>query len=165
VRYKGGQSYEDSDFDGYMCLAPGPFIWLVIAYLMRAYVVLAMSMANKANRFELIDLVYPQLYWLAIDALASLPAMAVVIAYGMRKPKAGSLPRKIWKNGKALLLVSASASTLVAGANLIQTGGDHISGPILLCVAAWSIWFLMGSNRVHDTFLDFPVPADDKKDD
>ncbi|MGB1833515.1 MAG: DUF2919 family protein, partial [bacterium] len=47
-------------------------------FLMRPYVVLLVSVTNRSNRMEFIELVYPDRLWLAIDTVAALPAVILV---------------------------------------------------------------------------------------
>ena len=57
-KYLAGHHYGLNDFDKHMCLQPGLVIWLVIAFLMRPYIVMVMSFAQMGNRMGTIDLVY-----------------------------------------------------------------------------------------------------------
>ena len=87
-KYLAGHHYGLNDFDKHMCLQPGLVIWLVIAFLMRPYIVMVMSFAQMGNRMGTIDLVYPDRIWFAVDALAALPAVLVVVVSWMRRPGA-----------------------------------------------------------------------------
>ena len=158
-KYLAAEHYTLNDFDKYTCLAPGVVLWLVIGFLMRPYLVMAMSFSQRGNRMGTIDLVYPDRIWFAIDALAALPAVVVIGAYIFRKPQAQAVFRKIWRSGRAWLLASSSANALVAVAGLVMTISSRTTllSPILLCISGWCLWYLIASRRVRDVFGDFPA--------
>ena len=164
MKYRGADSYGFNDFDRHMCLKPGVWTWLVVAFLMRPYVVIAISFANKGDRMGLIDMIYPDRIWLAIDTLAALPAVAMVLAYALRSPSAGRRIRWLWGSGRALLMLSAGANAVVALASLILGNDERaaVLSPSLLCVSAWSLWYLISADRVKDAFGDFPATPDEE---
>ena len=98
-KYLAGGSYRFNDFDKYMCLSLGTIAWVVILFLMRPYVVLLVSMTNHSNRMEFIDLVYPDRLWLAIDTVAAIPAVILVVVTFLRRPNAAGSVKAIWKRG------------------------------------------------------------------
>lgn len=163
-QYRGAQNYDAGDFDRWMCLLPGVATWIVIVFLMRPYVVMAMSFANRTDRMGLIDLIYPERFWFALNALAALPAIAVVVAYLRRRPEAGKWPRRVWANGRIWLIASAVANLVVALVAIVlaPSQGAGIVLPLMVCGAAWTLWYLVVAHRVRDTFMDFPT-ADDEK--
>ena len=157
-KYLAGHHYGLNDFDKHMCLQPGLVIWLVIAFLMRPYIVMVMSFAQMGNRMGTIDLVYPDRIWFAVDALAALPAVLVVVVSWMRRPGARALVRRAWHNGRAWLLTSSVANASVAVMSLVlsESSRTTIVSPILLVLSVWCLWFLWVSRRVRDVFADFP---------
>ena len=128
-----------------MCLSLGTIAWVVILFLMRPYVVLLVSMTNHTNRMEFIDLVYPDRLWLAIDTVAAIPAVILVVVTFLRRPNAAGSVKAIWKRGRTLLLGSAALNGIVAAAALALANSHNVSivSPILLCLSAWSLWYLL----------------------
>lgn len=163
-KYLAGASYNFSDFDKYMCLSLGTVAWVVILFLMRPYVVLLVSVTNRSNRMEFIELVYPDRLWLAIDTVAALPAVILVAVTFLRRPNAASWVKALWKKGRTLLLASAVLNAIVAMAALALADSHKVSivSPVLLCFSAWSLWYLLMSKRMRDVFYDFPVEEDPK---
>ena len=147
-----------------MCLSLGTVAWVVILFLMRPYVVLLVSVTNRSNRMEFIELVYPDRLWLAIDTVAALPAVILVAVTFLRRPNAASWVKAVWKKGRHLLLASAVLNAIVAMAALALADSHKVSivSPVLLCFSAWSLWYLLMSKRMHDVFYDFPVEEDPK---
>lgn len=145
-----------------MCLGLGHWAWLVIAFLMRPYLVIGMSLTNRGDRMELLNLVYADRLWLSIDTLAALPAVMVAIAYARRKPGAPAWVRRLWRSGRVALLSSAGLNALVAAASLFHSTNVQPSfvSPLLLCISLWCLWYLVVAKRVHDAFNDFPNPHD-----
>ena len=147
-----------------MCLSLGTVAWVVILFLMRPYVVLLVSVTNRSNRMEFIDLVYPDRLWLAIDTVAAIPAVILAVVTFLRRPNAADSVKAIWKRGRTLLLGSAALNGVVAAAALALANSHNVSivSPILLCLSAWSFWYLLVSKRMRDVFGDFPVEEEPK---
>jgi len=161
----GAPEYPLSAYDAHFCLKPGLVLWLVIAFLARAYVVTIVSFTRRAgSRMELIDLVYSHRATLALAALAALPAVACVYAYVRRAPGAQPRDRALWHAGRWLLLASALVNlgvvTIPVAQHLAQVEGWRL---LELVVSAWVLIYLAVSRRVRQTFAEYPeTPQEDR---
>ena len=101
----------------------------------------------------------PGLYSHPLLLVASIPALLVLVAVLRRIATGGALPRAIWRAGRWLLCLAAVfdiALTLV----LADFRADRISAiQIAVVIAdAYIVAYLLRSERVRDTFADFPAP-------
>jgi len=148
--------YPASAYDDNLCLKISLETWVVILFLIRPYVILVLSLANKRDRMGLIYSFYPSTSGLPLAAAAALPAVLLLIAWVKRKPGAHAAVRWIWQHGKALLL----ASTLLnIGIVLQPLMGEEdklsMTGWAQLAACMASIVYLLTAERVKDTFRDF----------
>ena len=159
--YRRNLTLEDLDEHG--CLKPTFGLWLVTVYLSRHVVLLLLGAASSFANFTYgqtgadYSVVFSHPWFLA----ASAPALAVLFAAVRRTPSAPQLVRTVWKAGRLLLMLAASLDLALLGVLAgfggltIQTG--HIAQGFfdLLCLR-----YLTGTNRVRDTFADFPGAKD-----
>lgn len=140
-------------------------MWLIFLFLLRAYVVLILSIANMGDRTGLIDLVYPDRLMMSLSALAGVPAALLVYAWMKRNPGAPPHVRNIWGKGRAILAVSALLNICVIffpawmwTAHTTQPG-DWVQFVIALMI----VIVVYSSSYIRDCFNDFPddtIPAD-----
>ena len=153
--------YPLSAYDKYICLDVSVGLWLVIAFLMRPYVIVVMSVANRRDPMGLIDVFYADRSHLALGALAAIPAVLLFIAWNKRKPGASASVRALWHRGRALLTASAVLNAVIAVLPLVhgRAGGIDYLGVVQLALCGWILVYLYDSERVRDTFADFPEEA------
>ncbi len=157
------KNYTFDDFDKYASLKFNATIWIVIAFLIRPYVVVVSSLANRSNRMEFINLVYSDFKFLSMSALAALPAILLIYAWARREPGVPQHVKHIWKVGKILLLVSTLGNAVIAIVTLLQGNAYRFEYAALvqLIISGLIVVYLFRSQRVKDAFADFPKPAAD----
>jgi hypothetical protein len=154
-----------SRYDKNLCLKPNITIWLIFLFLLRAYVVLIISIVNMSDRTGLIDLVYPERLTMSLGALAGIPAALLVYAWIQRKPGAPQYLRNIWGKGRAFLAVSALLNACVMFIPL-WIGTVHTIPPrdwAQFAIALLIVIAIYSSSYIRDFFNDFPsdkVPAE-----
>jgi hypothetical protein len=153
--------YPLSAYDKYVCLDMSVGMWLVIAFLLRPYLIVIISLANRQDRMGVIDMFYADRSHLALGALAAIPAVLVFIAWNKRKPGASAFARALWHRGRALLAVSAVLNAVIGLLPLLEgrPGGMDYFGVVQLVLCGWILVYLHDSERVRDTFADFPEEA------
>ena len=158
--------YSFSDYDKHMALKMDFNMWLVIAYFLRPIIVKAANFSLKGGSVPgasgLKDMLYPDDFGFFIALAVTIPAVLVLFAYAKRKPGASTFIRRIWSNGAILLMVTAGLNMAIVVLPLV-TGSIHHLGAYgwgQLAVAVFIFWYLLASQRVKDTFADFPVEAE-----
>lgn len=156
------EKYPFSAYDKYLCLKPDVSIWLVLAFLLRPYVVIFLSIVNRKDAMGLINLVYFDRLAMILAAIAAIPAIFVVYAFIKRVPDAPDKVRWIWQHGRELLLVSSFLNILVVFLPLLTGLAREVStvGWAQFGISAYIIYYLFTEQRVRDTFADFPQPAE-----
>lgn len=151
------KTYPASAYDDKLNLKPGIGLWMAIVFLIKPYLVMLISFANRSNRTELIYIFYAHDGTLAIAELASLPAIAIFVAWIYRQPGANGVVRWIWRNGRNLLMTSTLLNALL----LVMSTDWHLEelkffSVLQLVLSVFIFFYLWTSGRVRDTFNDFP---------
>ena len=104
------------------------------------------------------DMVYPDGFEHFLGCLAAFPVIIVIIAYAKRKPGASDFIKKLWRNGANFLAAAAVFNIVALFVTLMRGAYFHITmfGWAQLIIAVSIIIFLYVSQRVKDTFADFP---------
>jgi len=155
--------YSFSDYDKYMSLKPGLEVWLIIAYFLRPFIMKISTIqmgrgAKSGSVSRLKDMVYPNDFGFFIAFLATIPVLILVFAYAKRKPGASGLVRKIWHKGRMLLIVTAVLNLIIIFVPFLVdlTYRINMLGWVQLAIAVYVIFYLYSTQRVKDTFADFP---------
>ena len=130
----------------------------IFLFLMRAYVVLILSVVNMRDRTGLIDMVYSDRLAMSLGALAGIPAALLVFSWMKRKPGASRSVRNIWSQGRALLAASALLNASVIFVP-IWTGTVHAVAPgdwMQFAIALLIVIVVYSSSYIRDCFNDFP---------
>lgn len=154
--------YDFSAYDRYLALKVSPALWLAVLFLFRPYVILALSLANRREPMGLVDLFYADRLPMAVSCLAALPVVLFVLAY-LKRSQALDVPwaRKIWHRGRGLLAFSAVLNVLVALRPFLADMHHRLNyvGLAQLIIALGVLVYLVRSQRVKDTFADYPDPV------
>jgi len=156
--------YSFPDYDKYMSLKLDFEVWLIIAYFLRPFIlkVSTIQMGRGGVKSDSVsglkDMVYPDDFGFFIAFLATIPVLLLVFAYAKRKPGASGLVRKIWHNGRTLLLVTAVLNIIIIFVPFLMdlTHSINVLGWFQLVIALYIVFYLYTKQRVVDTFADFP---------
>jgi hypothetical protein len=155
--------YSFSDYDKYMSLKLDLEMWLIIAYFLRPFIMkvstIQMGRGAKSDSVSgLKDLVYPDDFGFFIAFLATIPVILLVIAYAKRKPGASGLVRKLWHHGRTLLVATAILNMIIIFIPFLMdlTYRINMLGWAQLAIAVFILFYLYTTQRVKDTFADFP---------
>ena len=116
---------------------------------------------KNSNVKLLKEAMYPDDFSLFIALVAALPAAVIIFTAFKRKPEASDLIKKLWRNGANLLTAASIISIASLIKPLTQTDFNHLTKLdlthlIQLIIAISILIFLHTSQRVKDTFADFP---------
>jgi len=153
-------NYDLSDYtdDGTLKV---PFtLWIALAFLARHVLLLLMGGVSSfvLSRRGIDTGGFTGIYSSPIFLLASLPAVAVIVAALRRAPQAGSAIRAIWRNGQPL---ASTAAALDIGIVVLHSvfGWLSLNEIVVatLFLDGYVLIYLIRSVRVNDTFEDFPA--------
>jgi hypothetical protein len=155
--------YTFSDYDSYMSLKLNFEIWLIIVYFLRPFILeistIQMGRGAKSDSVSgLKDMVYPDDFGFFMAFAVTMPVLLLMFAYVKRKPGASRLVRKIWHGGRTLLVVTAGLNVVIIFVPFVLDLAHSINmlGWGQLAVALYIIFYLFTTQRVKDTFADFP---------
>ena len=157
------KKYTFSDYDKNVCLKPGFGFWIAIIYFLRPFILAISSVQmgrgyKNANVSGLKDMIYLDDFGFFIGCLAALPVIPVIIAYIKRNPEASDFIKKLWRNGVNFLTAAAVLNIIILFIPPRTGASYHITtlGWTQLTIAVGIIIFLNTSQRIKDTFADFP---------
>ena len=155
--------YSFNDYDKYMSLKLDFELWLIIVYFLRPFIMkvstIQMGRGAKSDSVSgLKDLVYPNDFGFFLAFLATIPVLLLIVVYLKRKPGASGWVRKIWHKGKQLLLATAVLNMIIIFIPFLMdlTHKINMLGWGQLAIAAYIVFYLYTTQRVKDTFADFP---------
>ena len=161
---KKKKTYPITCYGKHLCLVPDFNMWLIFLFLVRPYVVLVLSFANRNDRMELINMMYTDRVLMSWGALAGVPAAFVVYAWMKREPDASDFVRNIWSRGRMLLAVSAVFNVGLAFAPMILRGAHKVSvhGWWQLVASVIVLALILKSDYIRDCFSEFPEKTESK---
>lgn len=157
------QQYPFNAYDNYLSLRQGIGFWLVLIFIFRPYVVMLLSVANKRDKLGLIKMVYTDHSLMGLGALGAIPAMLLLYAWFKRKPDAPEHVKKIWRNGKWILLLCLIINVITAFMPILigKTTGLNVIGMLQIFISVLFIGYIFASKRLNDAFADFPEKTED----
>jgi hypothetical protein len=152
------QQYPFSAYDRYLCLRLTTGAWVVMAYLLRPYVIMTLSLANRQDRWGLINLMYQDRLAMALSAMAAVPVFFVIYAFVKRKPGVTGMARNIWHKGYALIMISLLLNIIIVFVPMLTGKSESVShaGMMQLAITVFMIVYIVTSQRVRDAFADYP---------
>lgn len=160
VRDAMNRIYSISSYDRHNLLRVSFGLLAVMLYSIR-HLLMVLAVYNPNPKFA--ALAYMKEMATPVYMATDLPALMVLFAWLYRRPDVKMWAKIIWRNGRALLMLSAAWHFLVLAyskgpsaieAFLIRGDGLLVLGNLLLDLLVLSYLFL--SLRVRDTFADFP---------
>jgi hypothetical protein len=156
--------YSFEEYDKYLCLKPSRGLWVVILFLLLPFVITVLTFlfgrrgGDTTFLKNIQNILYPNDLSLMLAFLASMPALIFMYAWIRRKPGAPDNVKKICRNGAVMLNATAIMNVIIIFLPLL-TGGVrsiHWIGWVHASLLFIIINYLRSSQRVKDTFSDFP---------
>ena len=149
--------FTTTDFDNFDCLKLSKGIWLLILFVLRAYLIWLLSVTNMNDRISVIQWIYPNPSFFYLSLFSGIFAFWAVILICLRRPNAGHWVRSQWKRIRLILLFSLIFDFSI---NFFSYFYWHFHTPIWLIANGAIIilftWYLFTSNRVKINRDEFP---------
>ena len=135
-------------------------MWLVLLFLARPYAIFLISVANRRDRMGVLKIFYDEPSMGLLGALAAIPAVIVALTWVKRQPGAPAIAERVWRLGRPLLIMSGLMNIAIILMPYLAGATRHITVISWVEAAACIliITYLARSQRVKDTFADFPPP-------
>lgn len=159
--------YNFRAYDKQLCLKINIVTWVIIIYLLRPFILMfsTLRLGRGSGPLKgvsgLKNVIYPDNFSLALGILAAVPVLVFLFAWIKRKPAASEFVRTVWRKGGIYISVSAVLNILIVLIPLL-IGIDaeiHLAGWIQILLSILIVVYLFKSQRVRDTFDDFPVES------
>ena len=165
---KSSKVYSFRDYDKYMSLKLNLETWLIVVYFLRPYILkfstirLGKGAGPRAGMDGFKLLVYPDDFSLALGVIASIPVFLFLFVWIKRKPGAAEFVIKLWHKSVVILYSAAALNIAIIFVPLLTsvTHRVQLGGWIQVGIALLIILYLALSQRVKDTFADFPKESE-----
>jgi hypothetical protein len=156
--------YSFEEYDKYLCLKPTRGFWLVMLYLLLPFIIVLLTFLFGKRGIDITilmdirNILYPDNLSLMLALLSTMPALIFIYGWARRKPGAPANVKRICRNGAVMLSATAIMNVIVIFVPLL-TGGIrsiHWIGWVQASLLIIIINYLRSSQRVKDTFSDFP---------
>lgn len=145
------------DFDQYNCVKVSLGLYIILAFLLRGYIVWAMSVTNLQDRVGFLSWIYPEKFLFYLSLLSGIIGWFIVIVLSLRRPDAPAWVVASWRYCFWILLIALTFDFLCTlwgfiFAHRITSSTLIIHATIvLLCVI-----YITKNQRLRLNFKEFP---------
>ncbi len=97
------KNYTINDFDKFDCLKLSKGVYLLLIYVLRAYIVWLMSVTNFKDRVATIAWVYPETSLFYLSLFSGALGVFFVFVLSLRRPDAASWVKYCWQHSREIL--------------------------------------------------------------
>jgi hypothetical protein len=146
--------YSLEEYDKHVCLKPDTEMWLVMIYLAHGFVIFMIYLVGvfrmKNGGFDYLGDINP------LFVIGAIPAVLVIWAYFRRAPEESDKIKRIWVNGRSLLILSCMINMLQPIMIIVSSQTANFVSSALLAVDFVVLVYLVISTRVKDVFSEYP---------
>ncbi|QOL25203.1 DUF2919 domain-containing protein [Thalassotalea sp. LPB0316] len=152
-------NYSVNDFDKFDCLKISRLCYVVILFVMRAYIVWLISLTNFQDRTSFIAFVYPEKQVFYLNLISGLVGILLIVVMSLRRPEASAWIKSIWPRYRQLMVAALLFDLIV---NVIAyfywdlTSVTWLVGQSLLTL--YLIYKSLTSKRLALNLAEFPEP-------
>ena len=150
-------------FDNFDCLKLAPGIYLVLLFVLRAYIVWIMSVTNMRDHVGIIQWIFPQTSLFYLNLASGALGLFIVLVLSLRRPNAASWVRSSWKKCDVLLIIALIFDLLITLLGYFIWQLQSMSWLLVhgtLVVAA--ITYILLSKRFAINLAEFPEELPEK---
>jgi len=156
-------NYLPKDFDSYDCLKLAPAIYLILLFVLRAYIVWIMSVTNMRDHVGIIQWIYPQTALFYLNLVSGVVGLFIVLILSLRRPKAEAWVRVCWQKCKILLILALAFDLLIGVLGYFIWQLQSISWLIVHCTLVMSaVSYILVSKRFTINITEFPETLPEK---
>ena len=151
--YRTGRDmqWQDFDLEGKVKIPVG--FYLILAYLMRGYLIWIVSLTYREDTGLLLSLIYPDMRVFTLILLLGLPAVICFILFGLRSQTQKPWFIWCWSKQKTLLLFTLALDLGLQAWTIVQHPTQiHWSQIPLAILGFYLLWYGMKSRRIQRFF-------------
>lgn len=150
-------------FDNFDCLKLAPGIYLILLFVLRAYIVWVMSVTNMRDHVGIIQWIFPQTSLFYLNLASGALGLFIVLVLSLRRPNAASWVRSSWNKCDVLLIIALIFDLLITLLGYFVWQLQSISWLLVhgtLVVGA--ITYILLSKRFAINLAEFPEELPEK---
>lgn len=150
-------------FDNFDCLKLAPGIYLILLFVLRAYITWIMSVTNMRDHVGIIQWVFPQTSLFYLSLFSGVVGLFVVLVLSLRRPNAASWVRSSWQRCHLLLIIALLFDLLITVLGFFIWQLQSISWLLVhssLVISA--IAYILLSKRFAINLAEFPEQLPEK---
>lgn len=150
-------NYLPKDFDNFDCLKLAPGIYLILLFVLRAYIVWIMSVTNMRDHVGIIQWIFPQTSLFYLNLASGVIGLYIVFVLSLRRPNAANWVRASWQKCHVLLVAALIFDLLVTVLGYFVWHLQSITwllahgGVVVIAIA-----YIMHSKRFAINLAEFP---------
>lgn len=99
-------NYSVNDFDKFDCLKLSKLIYLVILFVMRAYIVWVISISNFQNQTSFIAIAFPEKQVFYMNLASGALGFLLLVVVSLRRPESYTWVKNIWPHARKLMIIA-----------------------------------------------------------
>lgn len=151
------------DFDNFDCLKLAPGIYLILLFVLRAYIVWIMSVTNMRDHVGIIQWIFPQTALFYLNLASGVIGLFVVFVISLRRPNAANWVRSCWQHCHLILIFALGFDFLIT---LLGYFVWHLQSMSWLLVQGGvviaAITYIIFSKRFAINLAEFPETLPEK---
>lgn len=160
---KNYASFLPQHFDNFDCLKLAPGIYIILLFVLRAYIIWIMSVTNMRDHIGIIQWIYPQTALFYLNLVSGVIGLFIVLILSLRRPKAHTWVRICWQKCKALLIVALVFDLLIGVLGYFIWQLQSLSWLVVHCSMVISaIVYILCSKRFTINIAEFPETLPEK---
>lgn len=160
---KNYANFLPKDFDNFDCLKLAPGIYLILLFILRAYIVWIMSVTNMSDRIGIIQWIYPQTALFYLNLVSGSIGLMVVFVLSLRRPGAAKWVKCCWQKIHLLLMSALIFDLLITVLGFFIWNLQSFSWLFMQSIViAVSITYIFTSKRFTINRAEFPEALPEK---
>jgi hypothetical protein len=156
-------NYLPKHFDNFDCLKLAPGIYLILVFILRAYIIWIMSVTNMRDHVSIIQWIYPQTALFYLNLVSGVIGLFIVVIISLRRPNANTWVRNCWQKCKMLLIVALAFDLAIGVLGYVIWQLQSISWLVIHCFLVVSaVVYILRSKRFRINLAEFPEVLPEK---
>lgn len=150
-------------FDQFDCLKLAPGIYIILLFILRAYIIWIMSVTNMRDHVGIIEWVFPQTSLFYLTLVSGVIGLFIVLILSLRRPNAKSWVRICWQQCKILLIVALTFDLIVGIFGFFIWQLQSLSWLMVhTAIVVSAIFYIVSSEKFAINLAEFPETLPEK---